>query len=217
MPSPSQSEFVADISDQLYEIFVAHPEHTILSDGSPQVPGHALLDILREFAQQYDGTALLDAEQESGLVDLLAQNPTIDVSPSIILGFVAAKAKDAASSPSRDQQQRGRRSRAGSRSSRDASMIRATPSGSSRPPSRGPPPSASIPTFTIPATPTNTAFEKRQRNAPIAFGPPSSWNKPTPASRRKSVDGGRSGNALSDSEVGLIYHDLRRSVGKQLI
>jgi hypothetical protein len=190
-PRVGQSEFVADISEQLYETFVSHPEHTINSDGSPAVPGHALIDILHDFADQYDGTALLTPDEERGLTDILVSNPQLQVTPSVILGFIAARAKETASaSPSRSEQ-RGRRSRSGSRAgSREPSVAR-TPS---RPPSRGP-----LADMSIPSTPSHSALDKRQRTAPLNAGPPSSWSKPTPASRRrKSVDGG----GLSDSEVG---------------
>jgi hypothetical protein len=143
-------------------------------------------------------------QEEESLTQLVEANPGLEVTPDIILQFIMQRANFI--SPPRPESPsdahtiedtdtsisaRGRFARRRSRgsysrdSSQDSDYHR---SSASRPSSRGPSQSQSA-----------SALEKRQRTAPLT-APPSSWAKPPPAARRKSIDGGHSRN-LSDSEV----------------
>ncbi len=135
------------------------------------------------------------------LQELLAQNPGLEVTPQILLGFIAEKTK---STPLEDTEERGREehrldggfghSRSLSSDSDGASYY---PGSHSRPPSRGPMSSVKSPLDS----------ERRQRSTPLANAPPSSWAKrPTPAGRRKSDAGSR-----SDGEVMFHVFDIRKS------
>ena len=143
------------------------------------------------------------------LKNILANNPGIEVTPQILLQFVAERTKHSPrDSPDASLVEedltltgdRGRHSSFGNgRHSRSSSQ---SSGGTSRVPSRPP----SVPPKT-PATP-GSAFDtsRRQRTTPLDAQPPSSWSKrPAPASRRKSVDGGFS-RTLSDSEVRNVFH-----------
>jgi len=133
------------------------------------------------------------------LQELLAQNSGLEVTPQILLGFIAEKTK---STPLEDTEERGREEhhRLGgggfghSRSlSSDSDGGSYYPGSLSRPPSRGPMSSVKSPLDS----------ERRQRSTPLTNAPPSSWAKrPTPAGRRKSDAGSR-----SDGEV--MFHCVR--------
>ena len=133
------------------------------------------------------------------LQELLAQNPGLEVTPQILLGFIAEKTKS--TSPTHDEE-RGREERRGYEHSRslssDSDGISLYPGNQSRPPSRGP------------LTPTKSPLdsERRQRSTPLSTVPPSSWTKrPTPFGRRKSDAGSR-----SDGEVCcLLYACLKHA------
>lgn len=163
---------------------------------------------------------------------LLATNPGIEVTPQVLLQFIAEKTKHSPrespgknqhnrrqlseqspeDSPQEDEDEeggdatlqgnRGRKPFArGTSSSRSSSRSSA---GTSRLPSRPP----SVPPKT-PVSAPSSAFDtsRRQRSTPLSVTAPSSWTKrPTPASRRKSVDGGSrsSSRASSDTEVSLL-------------
>ena len=126
------------------------------------------------------------------LQELLAQNPGLEVTPQILLGFIAEKTKS--TTPPQDEE-RGREEHrrdvhyGHSRSlSSDSDGTSYHPGNQSRPPSRGP----MTPSFKSPLD-----SERRQRSTPLSTAPPSSWTKrPTPAGRRKSDAGSR-----SDGEV----------------
>jgi hypothetical protein len=185
-----QSEFKADVQDQLFETFLDDPRCETDANGAPSVPAGALLDVLREYADRYsDGHSLLTAEEEMNFQALAAANPDVPVTLEMILDVIATRVREAENaSPERVRPA----SRASSRSH-------------SRPPSRAGP--------SVPATPTSAALDKRQRSQPLgAAGPPSSWAKPAPASRRKSVDGaGSHHRALSDTEVRMQARPPRPS------
>jgi len=136
---------------------------------------------------------------------LLASNPGLEVTPQILLGFIAEKTKHSPPrSPQSDQEVelpgRGRtedrdahdeHARSSSNDSNGTSVHR-TPG--SRPSSRGPP---QTPTSAQGSSPFDTS--RRQRSTPLGNNAPSSWTKrPAPAHRRKSDAGSR-----SDSEVCL--------------
>lgn len=130
-------------------------------------------------------------EETSLLRVLLHNNPGLEVTPSILLSFVAEKTKHTPPrSPLTDQDVElpGGRGRG---SDREEDAQQRSTSNDSRASSRGPP-----------QTPTSSKSpfdnERRQRSTPL--NAPSSWSKrPAPASRRKSDAGSR-----SDSEVSIL-------------
>ena len=166
---------------------------------------------------------------------LLASNPGIEVTPQVLLQFIAERTKNSprespgktqaseqpslprytAESPDDSPQEesdegesegevedmtfpndRGRHPFARSRTSRSSSPGSA---GTSKVPSRPP----SVPPKTPLQTGAPSAFDssRRQRTTPLSSTGPSSWAKrPTPAGRRKSVDGSSS-RGSSDNEV----------------
>jgi hypothetical protein len=201
-----------DIEEQLNDIFHKHPQSQVNDEGNPSVPGDALVDIFRAFSDVYNGVELMTSDEMDMMKALLASNPGLEVTPQILLQFIAARSKHSPhdspeSSPSDNivnlpGQERGRtpdrdgtdedNGRSSSSDSAGASFFRS----SSRPPSRGHTPvSASHPAG------GNSPFDtsKRQRSTPLGVNAPSSWAKrPTPAHRRRS-DAGQ--YATSDSEV----------------
>jgi hypothetical protein len=146
----------------------------------------------------------MTSDEMDMLKSLLATNPGLEVTPNILLQFIAEKTKHSprSSPPSSIDdddatiQSRGRaydrddaddehQSRSSSNDSATTSFARMP----SRPPSRGP---------QTPSSKGPSPFDasKRQRTTPLSGKAPSSWNKPVPAHRRKSDAGSR-----SDSEV----------------
>ncbi|KAG1750268.1 hypothetical protein EDB19DRAFT_1679420 [Suillus lakei] len=195
---------VTDIEQELYDIFNRYPDSREIQSGEPAIPADALPDVLSAFSDSYNGVDLLDDREMGALKKILASSPGIEVTPQILLQFVAERTRHSPrdspnNSPLEEDvtlpDDRGRnpfsRSTNHSRSSSRGSV------GTSRVPSRPP----SVPPRT-PNTSTSSAFDtsRRQRTTPLDAQPPSSWSKrPAPASRRKSIDGG-SQSALSDSE-----------------
>lgn len=195
---------ISDIEQELYDIFNRHPDSRKIQSGDPAIPADALPDVLSAFSDLYNGVDLLNDREMGALKEILASSPVIEVTPQILLQFVAERTRHSPrDSPSNSPLEedvtlpddRGRnpfaRSTDQSRSSSRGSV------GTSRVPSR--PPSAPPKT---PNTAISSAFDasRRQRTTPLDAQPPSSWSKrPAPASRRKSIDGG-SQRALSDSE-----------------
>ncbi|KAH7921586.1 hypothetical protein BV22DRAFT_1122039 [Leucogyrophana mollusca] len=194
---------IADIEQQLYQIFNDHPDADTDTDGEPRVPADALVDVLRAFSDAYNGVELLDDSEMEGLKQLLAANPTIQVTPHMLLQFVAARTGHSPDKSPRDEPlhdedltmlpERGRdplwthHPNLSRNSSRDSA-------GTSRVPSR--PPSVPPKTPISASGPSPFDTSRRQRAADVA---PSSWTKrPAPAHRRKSIDG--NSRALSDSE-----------------
>jgi hypothetical protein len=196
---------VSDIEQELYNIFNKHPDSREIQSGELAIPADALPDVLSAFSDSYDGVDLLNDREMDALKEILASSPGIEVTPQILLQFVAERTRHSPrdspdNSPLEEDvtlpDDRGRnpfsRSTNHSRSSSRGSV--GTSRVSSRPPS--------VPPKT-PNTATSSAFDtsRRQRTTPLDAQPPSSWSKrPAPASRRKSIDGG-SQRALSDSEV----------------
>ncbi|KAJ7683656.1 hypothetical protein B0H17DRAFT_1014141 [Mycena rosella] len=188
-------ESIADIELELHNIFIEHPDATIADDGNPVIPGDALVDVFRSFAELYNGMELLTAEEMEMLKALIASNPGMEVTPQVAIAFIAEKTKHSPpQSPPREEEElpRGReddredydgRSRSRS-SSRDST---GTSRNHSRPPSRGAPQ-----TPRSAASPFDTS--RRQRSTPLGAGvsAPSSWAKRPPHHRRKSDAGSRS-------------------------
>lgn len=191
-----------DIERELYTIFTDHPNSHVNESGEPVIPADALVDVFRSFGD-VSNVPLLSNEETDMLKTLLANNPGLEVTPSILLQFIAEKTRHSPSpSPDLNDQDdsdspRGRgqerasnssdyRHRSSSNESNDASYYTG-----SRPPSRG-----------APQTPFGRSpfdMERRQRSTPLGNAPSSWGNKrPAPASRRRSIDGSTS---RSDSEV----------------
>ena len=199
----------------------------------PTIPADALPDVLRQFSLLYGVELLTDNEMEM-LRMLLATNQGIEVTPQVLLQFIAERTRHSPrGSPGKDtnacaqqpslldspqnlpaaedddvtlHSNRGRALAGGASSSRSSSRSSAD---TSYLPSRPP----SVP----PKTPINappSAFDttRRQRTTPLSGTAPSSWpRRPAPASRRKSVDGG-SNRALSDTEVTSFVAGTKRPV-----
>ncbi|TFK49718.1 hypothetical protein OE88DRAFT_1702542 [Heliocybe sulcata] len=213
---------IVDIEGELLRIFYEHPESHENDHGQPVIPAHHLVDVFRTYSENHDGLELITTEEEEQLNQLIESNPGLEVTPQVLLEFIAMRAAakaheeaEAGNSHNESEQQEGQEreeesgsgsdgergrseywegrsgyhSRSSSEDSAGTSVYR------SRPPSRGPP----LP----PKTPSNpsTPFDASRRQRTTPLGPPSSWTakRPTPASRRRSVDGGHS-RAMSDSE-----------------
>ncbi|GBE87960.1 predicted protein [Sparassis crispa] len=195
---------IADLEQELYDIFEKHPQSHTNDDGEPVIPGNSLVDVLRSFSQNHDAVELMSKDEEDMLTQLIEGNPDLAVTPQVLLQFIAMRTTTASgqhssggSSPhsaeeyddrgrSFDHDDYGGHSRSSSRDSVGTSIY--------RPSSRGPP----VP----PKTPTrDSPFDgsRRQRSTPLGNAAPSSWTRRPPPSRRKSDAGSRS-RALSDSE-----------------
>ncbi|OCH85171.1 hypothetical protein OBBRIDRAFT_860400 [Obba rivulosa] len=200
---------VADLEQELYDIFRDHPESHLNDGDEPVVPGHALVDVLRAFSRNHDAVALMTEEEENQLTELIASNPGLAVTPQVLLQFIAMRTSvgphyTPEGSPAQDnekEQERGRsedpdnsyefESRSSSRDSERSAVF--------RPPSR---PASRLGPVT-PNTPTarDSPFDatRRQRSTPLGNAAPSSWTRRPPPSRRKS-DAGQHSRELSDSE-----------------
>ncbi|KAF9444455.1 hypothetical protein P691DRAFT_341899 [Macrolepiota fuliginosa MF-IS2] len=197
-----------DIERELYTIFTDHPNSHVNESGEPVIPADALVDVFRAFGD-VSNTPLLSDEETNMLKTLLVNNPGLEVTPSILLQFIAEKTRhspspgpddndtDENSSPrgrNRQPTSASDHHRSSSNESNDASYY------GSRPPSRGPP-----------GTPHSRSIfdmERRQRSQPLVNAP-SSWNsskRPAPAARRRSIDGNR-----SDSEYSISPSAFTRS------
>ncbi|KAJ3483586.1 hypothetical protein NLI96_g6211 [Meripilus lineatus] len=204
---------IADLEQVLYTIFTEHPLSKTNDKDEPVIPGDALVDVLRTFSSRSDSGDLLAQEEEDQLSSLLKSNPGLEVTPQILLQFIAAKTTSPKRSPEhsppmsfselsdrgRDDQQppAHSHSRSHSRSSSAGSSGTSVYHPSSRPPSR--PPSRGPP---VPKTPqsADSPFDRRQRTTPLSgAAAPSSWSRRPPPSRRRS-DAGSHSRTFSDSE-----------------
>ena len=207
---------IADLEQELYDIFQDHPQCQFNDSNEPVIPGDALVDVLRTFSQGHNALELMTRDEEEQLTSLIASNPGLQVTPQVLIQFIAMQTtvsphhspddSPPQSSTAADFDERGRsedrdydgmNSRSSSRDS-TATYYRSS--------SRGPPP------------PPKTPFDsgRRQRTTPLNNNiAPSSWSRRPPPSRRKS-DAGHS-RALSDSEVCTIYclpqHGPREYIG----
>jgi len=188
---------IADIENELYSIFQKRSDSHVNDAGEPVIPASALVEVLDAFTDVYDGVPVLSPEEVTMLQALLDSNPGLEVTPPMLLQFIAQKTKvSPPHTPEEGRSSEDERSggRGHSKSLSNESNNSAYYQGSrSRPPSRGPmtPSSAKSPLDS----------ERRQRSTPLHAAPPSTWGKrPLPAGRRKSDAGSR-----SDSEVCFIY------------
>ena len=181
---------IADIETALYSIFQKRSDSHVNDSGAPVIPASALVEVLDAFTDVYDGVPVLSPKEVTMLQELLDSNPGLEVTPPMLLQFIAQKTNV---SPPSSEEDENRGGRGHSKSLSNESNGSAYHKGShSRPPSRGP---------MTPSVKSPLDSERRQRSTPLHTAPPSTWGKrPLPAGRRKS-DAGRS----SDSEVGYIF------------
>ncbi|KAF8910537.1 hypothetical protein CPB84DRAFT_1763906 [Gymnopilus junonius] len=185
---------IADMESELQNLFEQQPECKRNEAGEPVIQAGALVNVFERFSDMYGFTLL--SEEESGLfLKFIEANSPLDVTPGLVLGFVAERTKASPSPPSTpphhtdayesDEEWNGpRHARTLSNDSDGSTYYQGS---QSRPPSRGPP---------TPGMKSPLDSERRQRSTPLHA--PSSWAKrPTPAGRRKSDAGSR-----SDSESG---------------
>ena len=191
-------ESIADLEEQINDIFVNHKEAHFNHTDTPVIPAHSLPEVIAELSSRY-GVEVLAKDEEQKVAEFVQDNPGIEVTPELLLGFIAlATAKNGEgrssqnSSPDlgeedttrgRNAERRRVESRSSSTDSTNTSVGRHEPK---TPGVRGP----------------ESPFEakSRQRSAPLS-GPPSSWTKrPAPAHRRRSDSGSRRGS-MSDTEV----------------
>ncbi|KLO17115.1 hypothetical protein SCHPADRAFT_822027 [Schizopora paradoxa] len=191
-------ESIADIEEQLYEIFSSHPEAHLDSNEMLEVPANALISVFRIFGERNNGSRLLNEAEEDELNKLLKDNPDMKVTVPVLLQIIVTLTSMSPTEPSgghdSDEERRGR-------VYDDESAVH---SGSSRSSSRGPPTGPKTPNQSrVPDSPFDS--ERRQRTAPLQRGAaPSSWyaKRQFPAQRRRS-DAGAGGRSFSDSEVQL--------------
>ena len=192
------------------EIFQKHPKSQPNESGEPVIPGNALVDVFRAFSDICDGVELMTNEEMDMLEDLLASNPGLEVTPQILLQFIAARSKHSprgspANSPYESDASSASHDRGRARDrldSEDAARSSSSDSAEHREynvhsPSRGP----STPLSANGASPFDAS--KRQRSAPLGTHAPSSWrpNRVTPQRRRQSD----SSQYASDSEVRAFW------------
>ncbi|KAI0342594.1 hypothetical protein BDW22DRAFT_1357031 [Trametopsis cervina] len=211
---------IEDIERELYDLFRAHPKSTLNQSDEPVIPGAALVDILRSFSTGHNSVELISKDEEEQLVHVLDTNPGIEVTPQMLLQFIAQRTEvspdnSSDESPSSGGHEvvlaRGRpgekteyvsysRSRSSSQDAIGASVYTGRPTSRppSRPPSRG---SSSGPPKTPFARESPFDTSARQRTTPLVNAP-SSWARRPPPSRRKS-DAGSHSRAVSDSESSL--------------
>ncbi|KIK89134.1 hypothetical protein PAXRUDRAFT_152194, partial [Paxillus rubicundulus Ve08.2h10] len=189
-----------DIEQELIQLFSSHPLSRLNQAEEPAIPADALPDVIREFSELHTDVDLFTDSEMDMLRALLASNPGIEVTPQVLLQFIAERTKHSPrESPGKDQQSQQRLPHHSNPSPDDSPQEEDDDAGTSKVPSR--PPSVT-PKTPVSATPSS-AFDtsRRQRSTPLGANAPSSWAKrPAPASRRKSVDGGSSSRASSDTE-----------------
>lgn len=193
----------SDIERELYTLFNDHPSSNVNESGEPVIPADALVDVLNALAD-ISPIPLLSDEETTMLKTLLVDNPGLEVTPNILLQFIAEKTRHSPS-PNPDQEDdreqlqqasdedfwRGRnqdrQSYAYSPQRSPSNESNSVPYSGSRPPSRG----------ALARSPFD--MERRQRSTPLN-NTPTSWSgakRPAPASRRRSFDGS------VDSEVSI--------------
>lgn len=198
------------MEQELFDIFKDHRDSDLNDDNEPVIPANALFDVLRTFSRNHDAVELITKEEEDQLTQLIETNPGLNVTPQLLLQFIAMRTTisphhspgDSPPYNANDLDERGRPddrdedhpgySRSSSRDSTGTSVYRSS--------SRGP----SVPSKTPAARESPFDAARRQRSAPLVKdAAPSSWTRRPPPSRRRS-DAGQHNRALSDSEVCLI-------------
>ncbi|KAF7289669.1 hypothetical protein HMN09_01329500 [Mycena chlorophos] len=193
---------VADIELDLHNVFLEHPDVAVDdTTGQPSLPATALPYIFREFAAIQNGRELMEPYEMEQLKVILETHPDIEVSPEMLLGFIANRTRDNSSAspppgspPMQEGELEGRgrkggRSGSGSDSRSSSSDSVGTSRNHSRPSSRAGSHGG------VPQTPKSGSFfdaSRRQRSTPLANAPSSWAAKRPPHHRRKSDAGSRS-------------------------
>ncbi|KAI0034754.1 hypothetical protein K488DRAFT_44761 [Vararia minispora EC-137] len=172
---------IADLQESLNELFYNHPESFENEDGHPVLPGKCLLDVFDAYHRDF-GIELMTREEQQQFIDLLDQQPDLQATPDLLLGFVAMRTSQSPETMSGDGARgRGDERTAGRQSRSSSANSNGTYYAGSRPPSRPPSRGSAVP-------PSPFDAQKRQRNAPLGSTAPSSWAKrPVAPARRKSV------------------------------
>ncbi|KAG6840390.1 hypothetical protein C0991_007020 [Blastosporella zonata] len=186
---------IADIQQQLQEIFTNHPKTHWNDAGEPVIPADCLVDVFDAFQEVYQGVRLLDGNETDLFQAFLNQNPGLQCTPAILVQYIAQKTQHSPPmSPNNSSEEGYERGRSSDRDD-DSDSNGGT---SSRQSSVGPP-----------QTPMSAKSlfdgERRQRSGPLTKEAPSSWTtkRPQPAHRRKSDAGSRSDSeATSPSSFG---------------
>lgn len=189
---------VADLEDELYDIFDNHHAARQTDSGEPAIPASSLVDIIRVFGENHDGMQLLSDDEEAKLSELVRDNPGLEVTPSILLGFLAAltaQSKEAMSPPVDADSSVMEVERELLDDDSISARRPASRSSSREPRTPGVLPPRSAP---VPDSPFNSG--RRQRTAPLTHAVPSSWRANKTHGRRRS-DAGSYGRSMSDNEV----------------
>ncbi|TBU62721.1 hypothetical protein BD310DRAFT_974124 [Dichomitus squalens] len=195
---------IADLEQELFDIFQEHPQCSHNDSDEPVIPGDALVDVLRTFSRNHNSVELMTRDEEEQLTSFISSNPGLQVTPQVLLQFIALQTtmnsshspedspSPSASGDSEDFDDRGRSEERDYDGYNSRSSSRDSTATYYRSSSRGP---------GGPTTPRESVFDsgRRQRTTPLNNNTaPSSWTRRPPPSRRKS-DAGHS-RALSDSE-----------------
>ena len=196
---------IADLEQELFDIFQDHPQCSFNDTNEPVIPGDALVDVLRTFSRNHNSVELMTRDEEEQLTSLISSNPGLQVTPQVLIQFIAMQTtmgsphspegspSPNASAESDDLDDRGRSEERDYDGYNSRSSSRDSTATYYRSSSRGP------------TTPRESVFDsgRRQRTTPLNTNTaPSSWTRRPPPSRRKS-DAGHS-RALSDSEVRFV-------------
>ncbi|KAI1796865.1 hypothetical protein LXA43DRAFT_491072 [Ganoderma leucocontextum] len=191
---------IADLERELYEIFQDHPLCSYNDSDEPVIPGDALVDVLRTFSGNHNAVELMTREEEERLTSLISSNPGIQVTPQVLIQFIAMTTTTGdhhspdpspPNSSADDFDDRGRSEERDYDGYNSRSSSRDSTATYYRSSSRGPS-----------TTPHESVFDsgRRQRTTPLNNNAPSSWARRPPPSRRKSDAGQGHNRALSDSE-----------------
>ncbi|KAI0749810.1 hypothetical protein C8Q80DRAFT_648387 [Daedaleopsis nitida] len=211
---------IADLEQDLYDIFQDHPQCQFNDSSEPVIPGDALVDVLRTFSSSHNAAELMTRDEEEQLTTLIASNPGLQVTPQVLMQFIAMQTTisprhtpEESPPPSGAEADFDERGRSEERDYDDGMNSRSSSRDSNatyyRTSSRGPPPP--------PKTPRDSVFDtgRRQRTTPLNNNQhiaPSSWSRRPPPSRRKS-DAGHSRSA-SDSESVTSPSSYNRTPGR---
>ncbi|KIJ51491.1 hypothetical protein M422DRAFT_58957 [Sphaerobolus stellatus SS14] len=194
-------ESIVDIEEQISDIFTNHPEAHFNEADTPVIPAHALPDVIAELSSRYN-VEVLNKDEEQQVAAFVRDNPGIEVTPELLLGFVAAataKHNDSSSGasspePNESDNSRGRgdekRNRPSPITSRSSSRGDDSTNWKADNKSSG--------AWGVPNSPFES--KSRQRSQPL-YGPPSSWTpRPAPAHHRRRSDAGSRRGSMSDNE-----------------
>jgi hypothetical protein len=191
---------VHDIEETLTRIFTDHPNSYVNGDGLQCVPPDNLFDILNEFSIRAGGVDLLTREETEATAAFLKSNPSIEVTPQVLVQLVAEKTKKGPEVVDDDEPLRQSPPMLEDELDLDYQTANRPPS---RPPSRGAGGYGSVPqtpTSALSSSSSSMALDKRLgRGTPRHdAAPPSSFSrKPVAPHRRKSIS---ENGSRSDSE-----------------